>query len=190
MRITALLAGFALAFVAAAPALAQEHTAPPAANTYRGPDIVAQRAAMERLAPLVGHWQGTASVHAPTETTVYQSERVEWDMDGLVLVVHGTGYASPDHSGAPVFRAMAVISFDDRRGVYEFRTYNNGYAATATGEFLEDGTFRWSINPGGPVRMRFDIRFDAASWRETGESSYDNGQTWTRTVELDLRRAP
>ena len=51
------------------------------------------------------------------------------------------------------------------------------------------GAFRWNIDAGGPVRMRFTISFDANSWRETGEMSVDSGATWRRTLDLNLRRA-
>lgn len=179
MRLNAMAAALAALFLAAAPASAQPH---------RGPDIAAQRAAMERLAPLLGRWEGVANVTFPQPATVHQTELVETEFDGLLILVRGTGYASADHSGAPVFQAFGVISYNDMAGRYEFRTYANGYAATATGEFLDDGAFQWSIDAGGSVRMRFTIRFDATTWRETGEMSYDGGGAWTRTIELNLTR--
>lgn len=82
---------------------------------YRGPNLQAQRAAMARLAPLIGRWEGQADMRAPRQMTLYQSERVEPDLDGLILVIRG--------AGAPVFQAVAMVSFDERRSVYEFRSY-------------------------------------------------------------------
>lgn len=178
MRLVVLAAVFAM--LIADPAAAQHH---------RGPDTAAQRAAMERLTPLVGDWQGEASVTQPVVTTVHQTEHVEWALDGLLLVIRGTGYATAERSGEPVFAALAVISFNERSGVYEVRSYTHeGYVTNATGQFLEDGSFRWGFAPGGAVQMRFTIALDQDSWREHGEMSFDNGNTWTPTVQLDLRR--
>jgi hypothetical protein len=177
MRVFAL--AFALLLTPAA-ALAQPYQ----------PNLAEQHAAMERLAPLVGSWQGEASVLSPQQMIVHQTEQVETALGGLLMIFRGTGYADAAHTGAPVFQALAVVSYDDARDIYEFRSYTRGYATTATGQFLEDGSFRWSITPGGPVRIQFTIVFDQASWREIGEMSYDGGQTWTRTIEMDLQRAP
>ena len=184
------LAAMLLTLTFAGPALAQT---PPAAppGAYRGPDVAAQRTAMQRLAPLVGRWQGEADVQWPAPMRVHQTERVEADLDGLLLNVRGTGHATAERTGAPVFQAAAIISFNERRGVYEVRSYTHeGYVSTAVGEFLPDGAFRWNIDAGGPVRIRFTITFDASSWRETGEMSVDSGATWRRTLDLTLRRAP
>lgn len=184
MRFVAKLAGAALALgLMSGSALGQ----------HAPPDLGEQRAAMARFAGLVGQWQGEAVTAGPNPAVVHQTERVERALDGLLLVVNGAGYATPDRAGAPVFQAMAVISYDDRRDAYEFRAYTHqGYASTGAGEFLADGSFRWTPTPGGesPVRMRFTIRFDESAWRETGEMSRDGGQTWTPTLEMNLRRAP
>ncbi len=143
---------------------------------------------MARLAPLLGRWVGEANVSAPHPMTVHQTEHVESAMDGLLLLIRGIGYAAADHAGAPVFEAIAVASYDDRQGLYEFRSYTRGYATTATGAFLDDGSFRWNINAGGPVRMRYTIQFTESTWRETGEMSTDGGATWRPTVDMNLRR--
>ena len=173
-----------LALIAApSPASAQ-------AEGRQGPDIAEQRAAMERLSPLVGRWQGEADVVVPHALTVHQTERVETDLTGLVLVIHGQGFANAEHTGDAIFNAMAVVSYNDRNDIYEFRSYTaTGYATTATGAFQSDGSFRWSIVPeGSPVHVRFTIVFDATTWREIGEISYDRGATWSRTITLDLHK--
>lgn len=160
------------------------------AQAYRAPDIAAQRAAMERLAPLLGRWEGEAQLQQPQAMTVYQTEQVDLALDGVAMLVRGTGHATAERSGAPVFQALAVLSYDDVRRVYEFRTYARGYATTATGEFLDDGSFRWSIDPGGPVRIRYTITITGDRWREIGEMSYDAGTTWAQTIDMNLRRLP
>lgn len=186
MKLVTALAALA-ALAACATATAQPTATPPTASVYRGPDIAAQRAAMDRLAGLLGEWRGEANVFAPQAMLVHQTERVERDLDGLLILVHGAGYATPERTGAAIFQAVAVISFDDRARRYEFRTYSGGHATTATGEFLTDGSFRWSFSS-GPYLTRFTIAFNEASWTEIGEMSRDGGATWTRLVELNLTR--
>jgi hypothetical protein len=175
-------------FLAAVAILLMPATA--SAQGYRPPDIAAQRAAMERLAPLLGRWQGEAQVSQPQTMTVHHSEHAELALGGTAMIVRGTGHSTAERTGAPVFEALGVLSYDDVRRTYEFRTYARGYAATATGEVLEDGRFRWSINPGGPVRIRYTIAISGDVWREIGEMSYDNGTTWAQTIDMNLRRLP
>jgi hypothetical protein len=174
--------------IAAAVAAALVLAIPPAhAQPHQGPAIAAQRAAMERLSGMIGDWEGEASVMSPSPRTVYQREHVEADMDGLLLVIHGTGYATPERSGEPIFRAFGVISFDDQRGVYEFRVYNAGRAATAEARFLEDGRLEWVMNF-APVMIRYRIALADNTWNEVGELSRDGGATWTPTIDMRLAR--
>ena len=185
-----LLLLFAAAFIAfGASASAQPATAPPpAAQQRHGPDLAAQRAAMDRIADMAGEWAGEVEVMSPVARHVFQTEHIERDMNGLLLVIHGRGYATPDHAGDPVFTAFGVISYDDRRGIYEFRVYNDGNAATAEARFLDDGRMQWLMNF-APVQIRFTITRDTSHWNEIGEMSHDNGATWSRTVEMNLIKA-
>lgn len=184
MRLIVLAALLTAAFIPL-DAAAQAQTAP----AYRGPDVAAQAAAMQRLAPLVGRWQGEAQISGSHAMTVHQSELVETALDGRLIIFRGTGFATAERTGTPVFRAFAVVSYDDRRGVYEFRSYAYGYAGTSTGAFAPDGAFVWSPPASGPVQTRFTIRFDANTWHEVGETSRDGGQTWTQTIDMRLSRA-
>jgi len=162
---------------------------PAAAQSYVPPNQAEQREAMARLAPLAGRWAGEANLLSPRPMLVHQTELVEFALDGALLIVRGAGYDNPQHTGAPGFQALAVISYNDARDNYEFRSYAMGHASTAIGEFLEDGAFRWSLRPGGPVRIQYTIRVEGDVWTEVGEMSYDEGQTWTRTIEMRLTRA-
>lgn len=181
---------FALAACATPSASQAQATRAAAPETaYRGPDLAAQRAAMARLGPLLGRWSGTADIAGPQAVVVHQTEVIETQLDGLLLVIRGAGFATPEHTGAPLFQAFAVISYDERRAVYDVRAYNNGHVSTAVGEFLADGAFRWTFSPGGPVQMRFTISFTQNEWRELGEISMDEGATWRQTIDMNLRRA-
>jgi hypothetical protein len=169
----------AAAFLApATPAFAQAH---------QGPDLAAQHAAMERIAGMAGDWRGEANVTFPATRTVYQNEHIERDMNGLLLVIHGNGYATADRTGAPIFNAFGVISYDDARRIYEFRVYNDGRAATAEARFLDDGRLQWTMNF-SPVIIRYTITLGENTWNEIGEMSRDNGATWAQTIEMNLTR--
>jgi hypothetical protein len=163
------------------------HAAPAHAQAHQGPDLAAQRAAMERVAGMAGDWRGEASVTFPATRTVHQNEHIERDMNGLLLVIHGNGYATADRSGAPIFNAFGVISYDDARQIYEFRVYNDGRAATAEAHFLDDGRLQWTMDF-SPVIIRYTITLGANTWNEVGEMSRDNGATWARTIEMNLTR--
>ncbi len=163
-----------------APAFAQQH---------RGPDLAEQRAAMARIAGMVGDWRGEANVTFPVQRLVHQSEHIESAMDGLLLVIRGTGYATAERNTTPIFNAFGVISYDDARDLYEFRVYNDGRAATATARFLDDGRLQWTMDF-SPVIIRYTITLDGDSWHETGEMSRDGGATWSPTIDMALRRIP
>jgi hypothetical protein len=119
--------------------------------------------------------------------TVHQSERIEADMNGILLVIHGAGHATADRAGSPIFNAFGVISYDDARQLYEFRVYNDGRAATAEARFLDDGRLQWVMNF-APVIIRYTITLEGDSWREVGEMSRDNGASWTQTIDMSLTR--
>ena len=171
-------------FVGCASAQQAAPSSPPPAHS-NGPDLAAQRTAMDRLAGMAGDWAGDANVMSPVQRHVFQTEHIERDMDGLLLVIHGNGYDNAAHSGTPVFKALGVISYDDRRQIYEFRVYNDGNAATAEARFLDDGRMQWMMSF-GPVRIRYTITRTATHWNEIGEMSRDGGATWTQTIEMNL----
>ncbi len=89
------------------------------------PDIVAQRAAMKKLEFLVGKWSGGASVaRGPGEPMrIIQSEDVQFRLDGLVVLLEGTGRNA---EGQRVFGALAVIAYDEATSTYRFRAFNDG----------------------------------------------------------------
>jgi hypothetical protein len=182
MRFAALAAAVVTgAFIALSP------TPAAAQGAHQGPSLEAQRAAMERVAGMAGDWQGEAAVTFPAQRTVYQREHIERDMNGLLLVIHGNGYATPERTGSAIFNAFGVISYDDARQIYEFRVYNDGRAATATARFLDDGRLQWTMDF-SPVIVRYTITLGPNTWNEIGEMSRDGGATWSQTIEMNLTR--
>jgi hypothetical protein len=100
-------------------------SAAPAVYGQQGPDVAAQRDAMKKLSFLAGMWTGEASVMTQNgPAKVQQTESVAYKLDGLAMLVEGTG-RNPE-TGEVKFQAMAVITYDDSSHAYRFRSYNEG----------------------------------------------------------------
>jgi hypothetical protein len=95
------------------------------AQQPRVPDIESQRAAMKKLAFLVGSWSGEASVLRGAEPLeLVQTEEAQYKLDGLILVIEGIGRSKSD--GKVALQALGIISYDDERRAYRMRAYNDG----------------------------------------------------------------
>jgi hypothetical protein len=124
---------------------------------------------MKKLSFLVGKWSGDASVlRGPGEPIkVKQSEDVQYKLDGLLLVVEGTG--RDPQSGKVVFNALGIINYDETKGVYRFRAYNDG-RYLETDMKVGDKSFEWGFNF-GPATTRYVMRInEKGEWIETGEA--------------------
>src|SRR5438552_14598288 len=89
-------------------------------------NLEAQRAAMKKLAFLIGKWLGEASVlRAPNQfADLSQTEEAEFRLGGLILIIEGVGRMKSH--GTPVLQALGLISFDDVSGKYQMRAFNDG----------------------------------------------------------------
>jgi hypothetical protein len=138
----------------------------------QGPNIKAQGEAMKKLAFLVGTWAGDATtVRSNRKVKVKQTEEVSYKLDGLVLLIEGTG-RNPE-SGEVMFRALATVSFDDVAGVYHFRAYNDG-SYLDTELKVPDRGFEWGYKA-GPAQIAFAMKLnDTGDWVETGDVTVGN----------------
>ena len=156
----------------------------------QAPDPAAARAAIDRLAPMVGRWRGDAWMarEGGQRVQTVMTETVERKLGGVALLIEGVGRLPADSGGEPrvVHHALAVLSFDARSGSYQMRSY---LASGLWGDFAVtpvEGGVSWSrAVPGGTVRNT--ARFTADEWHEVGEFSRD-GTTWTPIMEMRLRR--
>ena len=155
---TGLLCWFALAFTV----FAQQQR----------PNVKAQGEAMKKLAFLVGTWTGDATTaRSNQKIKVKQTEEVSYKLDGLVLLIEGTG-RNPE-SGEVMFRALATVSYDDAAGVYHFRAYNDG-SYLDTELKVPDRGFEWGYKA-GPAQIAFVMKLnDAGDWVETGDATVGN----------------
>ena len=152
-----------------------------------GPDLAAQRAAMQKLAFLTGHWSGPATIaRGPGEPLhVTQAEEVQFKLDGLVLLIEGT---SRDAAGKPVFHALATVSFDDSTHTYRFRAYNDGRYLDTELTVPANG-FSWSY-AAGPVHITNTMHLTAkGEWAETTEATMGTNPP-RRVVDFLLQHQP
>ena len=154
------------------------------AQTQRS-DVKAQGEAMKRLAFLVGTWTGDATtVRSNQKIKVKQTEEVSYKLDGLVLLIEGTG-RNPE-SGEIMFRALATVSYDDSAGVYRFRAYNDG-SYLDTELKVPDQGFEWGYKA-GPAQIAFVMKLnDSGDWVETGDATVGNSSA-QRFFDMTVRR--
>jgi hypothetical protein len=155
------------------------------ADRRQGSDVVAQREAMRKLDFLVGTWSGDASVaRGPGEPLrLTQTEHVQRKLDGLVLLVEGTGR---DRDGRVVFQALATLTYDDVTGAYRIRAHSDGNYLDTELSVSDDG-FAWSFEA-GPARVRNAMSLNAnGEWVETTETTVGSSPAH-RSMEMTLRR--
>lgn len=156
-----------------------------------GPSTAAQRAAMAKLSFLKGHWTGEARATRPDGSVVVSRSEDDVDafIDGTVLTIHGHSYAPGAPADAsPVGENLGVLTFNDREGRYELRTFAQGAVQTGSVQSVADGEAHWSL-PSAAGDLRFDVRADGPDrWTETIERSSDNGRSWSPMMEIRFRR--
>ena len=156
-----------------------------AAAAQQGPDVGAQKEAMKKLSFLVGTWKGDATSYQQRgPVKVHQTEQVQYKLDGLVMLVEGTG-RNPE-TGQVQFGALATISYDDAAKVYRFRAHNDGRFLDTELKVSERG-FAWGYEA-GPAKVSFVMTLTAAGeWQETGQVSVNGGPP-RKSVELLVKR--
>lgn len=149
-----------------------------------GPDLVVQKAAMQKLAFLTGTWKGEASViRGPEPLKVLQTEQVQYKLDGLVMLVEGTGR---DAAGKVIFGALATISYDDVTKTYRFRSHNDGRFLDTELKVLDKG-FEWGYTA-GTVVVKFTMKLNAkGEWHEIGDVTIGSNPP-RRSLELTVRK--
>lgn len=152
------------------------------------PDPARHKEAMQKLAFLVGTWKGDGTViMGPGEPLrLEQTEEVQWKLDGLVLLVEGTGRNRA--TGKVEFNALATIAYDERTGTYRFRAYSSGNYLDTELRVTPNG-FEWDL-PAGPGKVRHVMKLtESGEWFEVGDLEMPNAPA-RRTVELRVKRVP
>ena len=147
------------------------------------PNVAAQREAMKKLAFLAGHWSGPVTIQrGPGEPfKLTQTENVEYQLDGLVLLVEGR---STGADGKSQFQALATIAYDDASHSYRFRAYNGGRYLDTELAVLPDG-FSWGFDA-GPAKIRNTMHLTAkGEWQETTDVTFGTAPS-QRSVDMLL----
>jgi hypothetical protein len=161
--------------------------APLMAQLPRVPDLEAQREAMKRLGFLVGKWAGEARLlRGPTESVeLLQTEEVQYKLDGLIVVIEGVGRTKS--GGQLVLQAFGIISYDDERGTYRLRAFNDGRFLETQMKLLEAGKgMTWGFAL-GEIKTNSVLRInERGEWTELAEISIGS-QPSKKLLELTVR---
>jgi hypothetical protein len=148
----------------------------------RTPDLTAQRAAMQRLAFLVGKWEGEARVFRGPGVIedLAQTEAAEYKLGGLVLVIEGVGRTK---GGEPALQAYGIISFDDESATYRMRAFNDG-------RFLETQVQLLGEPNGSRQTNGMTWGFKLGDFRTASTLRINEDGDWTEVAELFIGDKP
>jgi hypothetical protein len=141
------------------------------------PDLDAQRSAMRQLDFLIGTWIGAARLlRGPgAYMDLEQTERAEYRLDGLVLLIEGTGHDRA--TSTTVLQALGIISYDDERETYRMRAFNDGRWLDTDVTLLEG-------------RRGISWRFALGEFRTHSELRITEDGAWTEHAELTIGSQP
>jgi hypothetical protein len=147
----------------------------------------AQRREMKKLDWFVGRWKGTGWIQmgAQGRHEFTQTETIESKLDGLVLVIEGSGKAKED--GSTVHTALAFVSYDHRANKFRWHAFTPDGQMDTEAKVGTD-TLEWSLQIPQRGQMRYTItRNEKGEWFEIGEMSQED-QTWRKFFEMTLRK--
>jgi len=143
---------------------------------------------MKKLSFLVGNWLGQARMQRGQGDGVElaQTENAQYKLDGLVLLIEGTGRTVSDDKA--VLQALATISYDDEAKVYRMRAYNNGRYMETEVKLAESGKgLTWGFTL-GQIKTNSTLAInDKGEWTEVGEIVI-GAQPPRKFLELTVRR--
>ncbi len=162
----------------------------PARGPYSTPSPVALEA-MKKVDFLAGEWEGDATVDMGPrgKLAVRQTEVVKRHLGGLALAIEGRGYTK-DAAGVETlaFEAFGTLTYDLAAGKYRLLAIKAPGDVVDADVALTDGGFIWGF-PTKYGRVRYTLRLTPEGrWHEVGEMSPDGGKTWTKTIEMTLKR--
>lgn len=156
---------------------------------YVAPDTAAKRAAMEKLAFIVGDWEGEAVAYMGPgrQIRLWQREWVRPKLKGQILAVEGVGRElTASGPKDTLFNAWAVIDWDPTRGYFMRSNVLDGRVGEFPVELKENGFVWGTAVPGGKIRYTMTLT-PQGEWHEKGEFTRDE-QRWFPTMEMRLKR--
>lgn len=143
------------------------------------------RAEIKKLDALVGRWEGSGwMMHGPEKETFTGTETVQRKIDGLALLVEGR---FTNNKNVVIHETLAVISYNPRMSIFDFSAFlASGYKGVYELKSTADG-FEWFV-PFSGGKVRYTAKISAETWSEIGEMSRDEGKTWQKIFEMNLKR--
>lgn len=154
-------------------------------NAQVRPDVAGQKSAMDKLRFLAGTWTGKAVITTGDgkQITIQQTEEVKYKLEGLLLLIEGTGR---DDARKVVFNAVAAVSFDQNSGTYRIRAWNGGNFIE-TEMKVADKTFEWGFRQGPLTMVDHMIVDEEGRWSEVSNAVLADGRK-VHSVKMLLSR--
>jgi hypothetical protein len=148
---------------------------------------IEQAEKMQALQFMEGSWEGGGWImdsQTRTRSNFTQKEEIKYDLNGVALVIRGTGYAE---DGKQIHNALGVVSYDVIKGSYEmYALLETGNKTIAELKVLEPGKLEWGFEvPGGTVRYLITVKDGV--WTEKGDFSPDK-VNWYPFIEFSLNK--
>lgn len=148
-------------------------------SNAQGSPPEAAKEKMKKLAFMAGRWKGEATISqrggAPIK--VIQEEKIEWQLDSLLITFEGTGRTITDPTKVS-FHAFAVINFNITTQSYNMRSFlMDGKQTDAYFTEVGENKFDWGFDvPGGKIIYHITLDPVNKKWNEKGEFSSDGTQ--------------
>src|SRR5687768_13679601 len=142
----------------------------------QSPPSEAAKQKMKKLAFMVGRWKGEATISqrggAPIK--VNQEEKIEYQLDSLLITFEGTGRTQADPSKVS-FHAFAVINFNLTTQTFNMRSFlMDGKQTDAYFTEVGENKYDWGFDvPGGKIIYHITLDPVNKKWNEKGEFSPD-----------------
>jgi hypothetical protein len=139
------------------------------------------KAEVIKLAFLTGDWQGSGWIidRDRVRRTFEQTEHIQFKLDSTAILIEGRGVAN----GIIIHDAMAIITYNQAEGHYDFRSFMVDGNNRAFKAELKDGKLYWYPQNG----MRYVIWLDEKNqWQEEGE--YFVNEQWFKFFEMTLAK--
>ena len=159
-------------------------------NQHSGDSPVVEK--MKALSFLVGEWEGAGWMQFGLQARkdVKVRESIKTKLAGKALLIEGLGTAKNPETGdeSTVHEALAVVTWDAKKGQYSMRAITERAGAVDPNVQVGDKSMVWSFDAraGGTVRYSIKIN-ENGQWFEVGEFSR-NGKDWNKFFEMTLTK--
>lgn len=140
---------------------------------------------------MIGEWHGDSwMMTREGKQESVMKEIVECKQDCNIMVVEGLGtkFDSETKEVKITHEAFAVITYDMDSQSYQIRAYKDGNVTKSDIEILSENRIRWKMEVPNRGKVRFTIDYTDTTWKETGEFSRDDGESWMQFLGMELTK--